>query len=230
MKLLKGIFYFFFGLFVLLFSATYFLERFFLPTKKEIVQTIEHESKWTLQFKESDYKGTKIGYAAIGNDSAQRIILVHGSPGSWTNYFKVLDHDEFYNDHYLMAMDRWGYGITGGEHGEGDLNLQADHIRELCKPSRGGRKPILVGHSMGGPIVIASAINYGEDLTGVISIAGSFDSKLEPNEWFRGLYKVFPMNLFFSRDLKASNDELFVHRNALDDMKPNWNKINCKVT
>jgi pimeloyl-ACP methyl ester carboxylesterase len=230
MKLLKGVFYFFLGLFVLLFSATYFLELFFLPSKKTVINQINQDSKYKLNFDSVDYKDVKIGYAAIGNDTAQRVILVHGSPGNWMNYYKVMDNDSFYQNHYLIAMDRYGYGITGGEHGEGDLQVHADYIHALCKPSMGGRKPILVGHSMGGPIVIASAISYSNDITGVISVAGSFDSKLEPNEWFRGLYKVFPVNLFFSRDLKASNDELFVHRNALDRMKPDWNKITCKVT
>jgi pimeloyl-ACP methyl ester carboxylesterase len=230
MKILKGIFYFFFGFFILLLVATYFIERFFLPTRQEILTKISKDSKYPLKFESINYNGNKIGYAAIGNDTAQRVILVHGSPGNWGNYYKVLDNDALYNNHYLISLDRWGYGMTDGEHGEGDLTKHANYIRELCKPSRGGRKPIVVGHSMGGPIAIACGISYSNDLTGIISVAGSFDSKLEPNEWFRGLYKVFPMNLFFSRDLKASNDELFVHRNALDDMKPHWNEITCKVT
>ncbi len=130
----------------------------------------------------------------------------------------------------MIAPDRYGYGMTDGTHGEGDLNVQSDLIRLFCTPATDGKKPILVGHSMGGPIVINSAIRYGYELTGVISIAGSFDSKLEPNEWFRGMYKVFPVNLFFNRDLKASNDELFIHKNELDKMKPFWKDITCKVT
>jgi pimeloyl-ACP methyl ester carboxylesterase len=230
MKLIKGIFYFFFGLFVLLFSATYFLERFFLPTQQEITTRINLNPRYKISQKSLVYQGNEIGYMQIGNDTAQRVILVHGSPGNWANYYKVLDHYTLCSRYNFIAFDRWGYGMTAGEHGEGDLNKHADYIREFCKPSRGGKKPILVGHSMGGPIVIACAINYSDDLRGVISVAGSFDAQLEPNEWFRGLYKVFPLNLFFSRDLKASNDELFTHRNALNDMKPNWNKITCKVT
>ena len=230
MKVIKFFYYFFFALFLLLFAATFFLERLFLPTSTEVVNRINTNSAYKLKFDSYDYKGTKIGYAAIGNDTAQRVIFVHGSPGNWTNFYKPLDRDSFYKDHYLIDIDRWGYGFTGGEHGEGDLDVHADYIHELCKPSKGGRKPILVGHSMGGPIVINCAIRYSNDLAGVISVAGSFDSKLEPNEWFRGMYKIFPINLFFNRDLKASNDELFVHRNALDKMKPNWKNISCKVT
>lgn len=230
MKLLKGIFYFFFSLFFLLIGFTFFAERLFFPSKNEIEERLKHESKYSLQFKKLDNNGFKIGYAAIGNPSKQKIILVHGSPGSWSNFFKVLDHDELYENFYLIAPDRYGYGMTDGEHGEGDLNIQADQVRLFCSPSADGKKPILVGHSMGGPIVINSAIRFGDQLSGVISVAGSFDAELEPNEWFRGLYKVFPMNLFFNRDLKASNDELFIHKNELNKMKSFWKTITCKVT
>ncbi len=214
---------------MLLFSATYFLERFFLPTKTSVINKINKDALYKLQFDSVEWNGKKIGYTAIGNDTAQRVIFVHGSPGNWTNFYMALDNDSLYKDHYLISIDRYGYGLTEGEHGEYDLAVHANYIHELCKPSKGGKKPILVGHSMGGPIVIKSAIDYSNDLAGVISVAGSFDAKLEPNEWFRGIYKVFPFNLFFNRDIKASNDELFMHRIALNKMSTEWDKVTCKV-
>ena len=230
MKAIKFIFYFFFSLFIVLFVATYFLELFFLPSEKTVVDKINKNSPYSLKYDSIEWNGMKIGFVAIGNDTAQRVIMVHGSPGNWTNFYEALDDDRLLKDHYLIAMDRYGYGLTEGKHGEPDLSIHADYIHKLCKPSKGGRKPILVGHSLGGPIVIKSAIDYSNDLTGVISIAGSFEAKLEPNEWFRGLFKVFPLNLFFSRDLKASNDELFTHRSELEKMSTDWDKISCKVT
>ena len=230
MKLIKFFFWLFFTLFIALFSATYFLERLFLPTEKTVTDRINKNSPYQLHFDSVQWNGKNIGYAAIGNDTAQRLILVHGSPGNWTNYYMALDNDTLLKDHYLIAIDRYGYGFTDGAHGEPDLDVHAAYIHELCKPSKGGRKPILVGHSMGGPIVINCAIHYSQDLTGVISVAGSFNARLEPNEWFRGMYKVFPVNLFFKRDLKASNDELFMHRVALNKMSTEWNRITCKVT
>ena len=230
MKAIKFFYYFFFTLFTLLFGAGYFLELLFLPSEKKILASVSTDPNYPVKFESFHWNGTKIGYVSIGNDTAQRVILVHGSPGNWRNYFEVLKHKDFYSKYKLIAMDRYGYGITGGEHGEPDLGIHASYIHELCKPSLGGRKPILVGHSMGGPIVIKCAIEYSNDLTGVISVAGSFDAKLEPNEWFRGIYKIFPVNLFFNRDLKASNDELFTHFKELEKMSTEWQKINCKVT
>lgn len=229
MKAIKFLVYFFFSFFILLFSATYFIELFFLPSHSAVVAQINKNPDYKLHFDSVEYGGQKIGYAAIGNDTAQRVILVHGSPGNWANFYQALDHHSLSKNHYFIAIDRYGYGMTEGKHGEPSLAIHSKYIHEFCKSSTGGKKPILVGHSMGGPIVIKAAIDYGNDLTGVISVAGSFDSKLEPNEWFRGVYKVFPLNLFFSRDLNASNDELFTHKLELDKMSADWNKISCKV-
>jgi pimeloyl-ACP methyl ester carboxylesterase len=230
MKLIKFFTYFFFALFLLLFSATYFIEKLFFPSKESIISQINENKLYQLQYDSLEWNSKKIGFLQVGNDTAQRVIFIHGSPGNWSNFYMALDNDSFYQNHCLIALDRYGYGLTEGAHGEPDLAVHADYIREFCKPSRGGRKPILVGHSMGGPIVIKSAIDYSNELAGVISVAGSFDEKLEPNEWFRGVYKIFPVNLFFSRDLKASNDELFTHRIALNKMSTEWNHITCKVT
>lgn len=229
MKAVKFLIYFFFSFFILLFSATYFIELFFLPSHAAVVTKINKNPDYKLHFDSMDYRDKKIGYAAMGNDTAQRVILVHGSPGNWTNFYQALDHYSLAKNHYFIAIDRYGYGMTDGAHGEPSLAIHSQYVHELCKPSNGGKKPILVGHSLGGPIVIKAAIDYSDDLSGVISVAGSFNSKLEPNEWFRGVYKVFPLNLLFSRDLKASNDELFTHRLELDEMSDDWNNISCKV-
>jgi pimeloyl-ACP methyl ester carboxylesterase len=230
MQVIRFFFYFFFSLFILLFSATYFIEKLFLPSAETVIAQINKNTSYQLQYDSIEWNEKKIGYVAIGNDTAQRVILVHGSPGNWTNYYNALEDDSLVKNHYLIAIDRYGYGLTDGAHGEPDLGIHAAYIHELCKPSKGGKKPILVGHSMGGPIVIKCAIDYSHDITGVVSVAGSFDAKLEPNEWFRGMYKVFPVNLFFNRDLKASNDELFMHRVALTKMSTEWGRITCKVT
>lgn len=206
-----------------------FMESLFMPSEKDIQKKIQADSGQPLKLQSYTWKNMQMGFVSVGNDTAQRIILVHGSPGSWTNYSMLLEHSEYYNQFNLIALDRIGYGMSGGGEGEPSLEEQAASIKELCIPSKGGRKPILIGHSLGGPIVIKSAIDYSQNLEGVISVAGSFDPDLEFNEFYRGIFKVFPFNLFFNRELQASNDELFTHRLELESMANDWEKIQCKV-
>jgi pimeloyl-ACP methyl ester carboxylesterase len=82
---------------------------------------------------------------------------------------------------------------------------------------------------MGGPIVVRAAMTHSDLLQGVVSLAGSLAGALEPNEWFRGLYKVFPVNLLMAPPLRSSNDELFTHFRQLDAMQNDWQNISCPV-
>lgn len=230
MKLLKVTYYFFFTLFVLLFSAGYFLERLFMPTNAEVEKKINLLPDAHFHYDTLVNGSQIIGYAEAGNDTARKIIMIHGSPGGWNNYHMIFENEELLKNYHLIAIDRIGFGLSNGNRGEPDLHVQAQSIKPLCTSSQGGLKPILIGHSMGGPIVIKSAIDYGNELAGVISVAGSFDAKLEFKEWYRGLYKVFPINLFFARSLKSSNDELFSHKVELEKMAGEWQKITCRVT
>lgn len=230
MKLIRVLYYLFMGLFVALFALSYVAELFFMPGKREIEKEVMEKTGYPLTYHTYPFQQTNLGYAATGNDTAQRVIFVHGSPGAWGNFSELLTNSWLAKNFSLIAVDRYGYGISEGEHGNPDLGFQAACIRPLCVPSKGGRKPILVGHSMGGPIVIKSAIDYGNELEGVISVAGSFDPALEFNEFYRGFFKIFPFNLIFSRNFKASNDELFTHAAELTRMSHEWDRISCMVT
>lgn len=229
MKLIKVIYYGFLALFILVFSLSYIVELFFMPTDKEIEKLVYQDTGFKLTYHEYEWQDQTMGYVATGNDTSQRVIMVHGSPGAWGNYSKLLSNPDLAKNFYLIALDRVGYGMSTGTHGIADLDLQAASIKPLCSTSKGGIKPILIGHSMGGPIVIQSAIDYGESLTGVISVAGSFDPDLEFNEFYRGFFKIFPFNLLFTRDFKASNDELFTHQLQLSKLSGKWGKVGCKV-
>jgi pimeloyl-ACP methyl ester carboxylesterase len=140
-----------------------------------------------------------------------------------------MQHKKLYENYHLIAVNRIGYGIDFSNGGEPNLNHQAESIFPLIKNSSSGRKPVLVGHSLGGPIVIKAAINYSEKLQGVFSLAGSLDGSLEPKEWYRGLYKVFPINLLMIPTFKTSNDEIFTHALELYKMEKDWDKIHCPV-
>lgn len=229
MKLIKVIYYASLGFFLLVISLSYVVELFFMPGEKAIQKSVKEKTNFNLTYHQYQWNGTHLGYVATGNDTAQRVIMVHGSPGAWGNFSELLNKPELAKHFHLIAVDRYGYGISGGAHGNPNLGFQSATIQPLCLPSKGGLKPILVGHSMGGPIVIKSAIDYGNELEGVISVAGSFDPGLEYNEFYRGFFKIFPFNLMFTRDLRASNDELFSHQLQLSQMEHEWNRISCKV-
>jgi len=228
MKVLRVIYYIAFVLFILLIAASSVVGLFLSPSEKKL-QKMFPDPDFVLSHETYGSDGILLDYYAIGPDTAQRIIFLHGSPGSWDNFAEIMSHRELYSTHRLIAVNRIGYGASRLHNGVASLDAQVNAVLPLIRNSKGGRKPVLAGHSMGGPIVIRAAMLHSEKLTGVISLAGSLDAKLEPDEWFRGLYKVFPINLFMASSLKSSNDELFTHYKELESMSGSWDRIRCAV-
>ena len=68
-----------------------------MPSEKDIQKKIQADSGQPLKLQSYTWKNMQMGFVSVGNDTAQRIILVHGSPGSWTNYSMLLEHSEYYN-------------------------------------------------------------------------------------------------------------------------------------
>lgn len=228
MKAIRVVYFIFFSLFFLILSATFFAEQMMDVTEKSANKKFK-KSDFQLKRKTFQFNNSTLEYFEIGPDTAQRILFLHGSPGNWSNFLKIMQHKRLYENYHLIALNRIGYGMNYNGGGKADMNLHAASLLPLIKDSPSGRKPVLVGHSLGGPIVIKAAINYSDKLQGVFSLAGSLDGRLEPREWYRGLYKVFPINLFMVPAFKSSNDELFTHALELYKMENEWKKIQCPV-
>ena len=86
-------------------------------------------------------------------------------------------------------------------------------------------KTILVGHSLGGPLIFRLAMDYPNLIDGLVSVAGSLDPELEPNEWHRPIVDVPPFRWFLNGSFIASNTEIMGHKTALKKMLPLWEKV-----
>jgi pimeloyl-ACP methyl ester carboxylesterase len=110
-----------------------------------------------------DVNGTRLwfdveGPALVPDGSKMRqrptIVLVHGGPG-------VYDHSYFKPDFAALAehvqvvyLDLRGHGRSDwGEAGAWSFETWADDVRAFCDALRIAR-PIVFGHSMGGPVVL----------------------------------------------------------------------------
>ena len=77
--------------------------------------------------------------------------------------------------------------------------------------------------SLAGPIIARMAMDYGELIDGLVSVAGSLSPDLEPKEWYRPYFKAVPW--FFADMLVASNLEIMAHKAELTKMLPLWETI-----
>jgi pimeloyl-ACP methyl ester carboxylesterase len=98
------------------------------------------------------------------------------------------------------------------------------HFKQLHK------KIILIGHSLGGPVIARMAMDYPELIDNIIIVAGSIAPDLEPNEkWFRVPLNFKPISIFVPAAFRASNREILYLKPELEKMLPLWKNIRQPV-
>lgn len=134
-----------------------------------------------------------------------RIIYVHGTPGEAKGFARYINDPIGGFD--SIAIDRPGFGQTLPVGSVPSFAEQAAAIEPLLV-ERNGVYPILVGHSLGGPIVAKVAALYPDRVGGIVILAGSLDPSLEDPKWFNKLGLLLPVRAIMGKVLRTSNDEI----------------------
>jgi pimeloyl-ACP methyl ester carboxylesterase len=171
-----------------------------------------------------------IHYAAIGADSLPLVVFVHGSPGSWTAFIDFFKDSTLYNHAHLISIDRLGFGKSGLGKVESSMHRQAQAIATIIMAAGASSKAILVGHSMGGPVIARLAMDFPGQVRGLVVVAGSIDPDLEKKEWFRPIIGSFPIRYLIPMNLDVSNREIRPLKGELTQMLPFWKSIRIPVT
>jgi len=176
--------------------------------------------------------GRHINYAEIGNDSLPVTFFVHGSPGSWSAFVDFMKDTALLKKVKIVSVDRIGFGYSEFGEGEKSLATQAEYLKPIVEQyKKSGRKLILIGHSLGGPLIAKMAMDYPELIDNLIIVAGSISPYLEPNEkWFRIPLNILPIKVLIPKSFRASNLELLHLKPELIKMLPDWKNIRQPVT
>ena len=190
-------------------------------------------------FKENHVQGSQhsyragfreIHYAVAGDSTKPLVLFIHGSPGSLSAFIHFLKDSSLLQQALLVTTDRPGFGYSNFGNGEGSLQKQAAILKPILEKYSHRRPIILVGHSLGGPLIARMAIDYPQLVDGLIIVAGSIDPELEPNEtWFRAPLATPFLSWIVPRSFRASNEEIYHLKPELEDMLPLWKNITCPV-
>lgn len=172
--------------------------------------------------------GIKLSYLRSGDPDGQRVIFIHGTPGdaggNWYNMLKnVPDGFEF------IAVDRPGFGFSRPKKQVVELDAQAAALAPLFV-TRSGKKTILAGHSLGGPIVAAAAANYPDAVGGILVLAGALDPDLEDVLFIQYVGNVPPISWLLPKVMRHSNRELIALEDELRLLQPKLAGIEQPVT
>lgn len=150
-------------------------------------------------------EGITLSYLRAGDPAGQRVILLHGTPGDAGGWIDMLRRvPEGYE---FIAVDRPGFGHTRPKKALTSLAAQAAVLNPLLVGGN-GKGAVLLGHSLGGPIVVQAATDYPDRVTGLVVAAGSLDPDLEEVLFIQRVGNVPPFRWLLNSTPKNANREL----------------------
>jgi pimeloyl-ACP methyl ester carboxylesterase len=131
-----------------------------------------------------DVDGARLHYIEAG--SGPPLVLIHGLAGQHGNFtHSLLGHLE--KGHRAIVVDRPGSGYSARAAGaSATIAAQARTISRFIE-ALGLRRPLIVGHSLGGAIALSLAVNHPEQVGGLALIAPVTHLPKEVPPIFRGL-------------------------------------------
>ena len=155
-----------------------------------------------------------LSFLQAGNPSGPRMILVHGTPGTasgWADY--LLNPPPGME---VLALDRPGFGHSGPPQAMPSLADQAAAVRALLPND--GRPVVLLGHSLGAPVVARVAAEHPQHVTGLVLLAGSLDPALEVIHPLQHVGTWPLMRSLLPRSLRNANHELMALKPELESL------------
>lgn len=165
-------------------------------------------------------------FSVTTGPDVQRIIFVHGTPGDATAFEDYLIDP--ITGFESISVDRPGFGHTRPSSPMPALRDQARALEALLV-ERGGKWPLLVGHSLGAPIVARAAADFPDRVGGLLILSGSLDPSLEKIAWYQRLASLPIVRYMIPRFLRNSNRELYPLKGELEALKPLLAKVTCPV-
>lgn len=187
-----------------------------------------------LPFQPEDYTFTSqnrtIHYVAIGDTTKPKVLFVHGSPGSWDNFLGFMRNPRLIKNFRMISVDRPGFGKSGNGKPERSLKQQARLVAGVLERENQATSSILVGHSFGGPVIARMAIDYPEQIDGLVFVAASIDPELEKTKWFQIPVHYKILSWILPDMLYSTNEEILALKDELKKLNPTWSSITQPVS
>ncbi|HAE23410.1 MAG TPA: alpha/beta hydrolase [Spirochaetaceae bacterium] len=154
--------------------------------------------------------GKAMHYVDYG--SGKPIVLVHGNTGSSRWYHRVMDLP----GHWTIAPDLPNFGCSEAI-AVADIDVYADHLGAFIDALKLD-KPIIVGHSLGGAVVMSLAARRPELAKALVLIDGAAPSGLKTPEAHYPAIELYKTNRDFMRKGLAAVTPMLKDEEFLDEL------------
>jgi len=199
-----------------------------LRTSKKNTKTYFKEKNTAYRDTTVQVEDRAIHYIQTGQENAENLIFIHGSPGSWNAWGNYLTDSTLQSKFRIIAIDRPGFGYSDFRK---SLNLtqQAHLINTFLKKIDNGKPITLIGHSYGGPLIAKMAVEAPDLHQNLLILAGALDPNAEKPEKWRKPLRWFPIKYLVPGALRPSNDELWFLKKDLFEMEPELKQLSQNI-
>lgn len=169
--------------------------------------------------------GIELSLLQGGRAGATRVILVHGTPGDANGWIDHLLHPSA--DMEVVALDRPGFGRSGPDGALPRLADQAAAVAALLPED--GTPAVLLGHSLGGPVVARVAADHPTRVSAIVLLAAALDPALETIHPMQHVGAWRPVRGLLPRTIRNANAELMALEAELEALAPALASIVAKV-
>ena len=174
----------------------------------------------------------KLHTVSINDTKSHPVVMIHGTPGSWSTFSFVLGNTKLQASNHLISVDRldWGQSLNSDPNKKSpSFEDQVEAIAAMVK-STTDEPVILLGHSLGASIAPNIAIKYPDLVRGMILVAGTQDPDLGEPRWFNKIAKWKVVQWFLPTKLIYSNQEIYALKPGLTNIKSGWQNLDIPVT
>ena len=216
----------------LLVSVVFFFHscfQFRTTDKKQWEELSVLNTNYFIDIGEKQVDSNRIHYTLVVSDSTFPLaVFIHGSPGSSSNFLQYAKDTSLLKEYNVLLLDRPGFGYSDFGKPVSSIARQADILNDVIGQFN-FKDIVLVGHSLGGPIICKMAIDTPNAYSGLFIVAGSVSPELEPEEKWRYALDKKWIRWLLPNTLDVSNQEILPAKQELIAMESLWKQITCKV-
>jgi len=181
-----------------------------------------------VSFLNKDVKGFNLHYVKVGSDTLPTLFFIHGSPGSWNAFQEYMQDSSLLSVFRMISIDRPGFGYSNFGDAK-DLPTNSNFIYAVIQKENNDKPLHLVGHSIGGTVVMQLAQDKPQRYASLTILAGSISPADEPKENWRYVVHYSPLRWLWPGALQPSNAEILYFKKDLKNLDTGYAKIKMPV-
>ena len=196
--------------------------------RQDAMETLAARGVASIRSFAAPFEGTTVGGVEVGDPGARAVVFVHGSPGDWTDFVELLGDADLRSRTRLVSIDRLGFGASDFGRPEPSMARQAAAV-VAAMDYLAIERAVLVGHSLGGPVVARAAMDFPARVAAIVPVGSSADPALEKTPWYQRVGNWPIVRPLLPTMIDVCNREILPHAGELAAMEPRWSAIACPV-